>query len=57
MLFASYDKEEDNSDSTIFLGVGGFIVASCLLATVSLLIYKRLRKPTIESAELINEGV
>ena len=56
MLFSRQEKGEDKSDSTIFLGIGGFMVASCLLATICLLIYKRFRKPSIENIELINEG-
>ena len=49
MLFSRHEKGEDKSDSTIFLGIGGFIVASGLLATVCLLIYKRFRKPSTEN--------
>ena len=53
---ANYTKNEDENDSTIFIGIGGFIVSSCLLMAIALLIYKRSRKPVSGSKELINEG-
>ena len=49
-------KNEDENDSTVFVGIGGFIVSSCLLIAIALLIYKRSRKPVSGSKELINEG-
>ena len=53
---ANYTKNEDENDSTVFVGIGGFIVSSCLLMAIALLIYKRSRKPVSGSKELINEG-
>ena len=53
---ANYTENEDENDSTVFLGIGGFIVSSCLLMAIALLIYKRSRKPVSGSKELINEG-
>ena len=53
---ANYPKNEDENDSTVFVGIGGFIVSSCLLIAIALLIYKRSRKPVSGSKELINEG-
>ena len=53
---SNYNFDQDKSDSTVFLGIGGFIVASCLLIAAALLIYKRFRKPSAGSTELINEG-
>ena len=55
-LNSNYNFDQDKSDSTVFLGIGGFIVASCLLLAAALLIYKRFRKPSAGSTELINEG-
>ena len=53
---ANYTENEDENDSTVFVGIGGFIVSSCLLMAIALLIYKRSRKPVSGSKELINEG-
>ena len=53
---ANYTNNEDENDSTVFVGIGGFIVSSCLLMAIALLIYKRSRKPVSGSKELINEG-
>ena len=53
---ANNTNKEDENDSTVFVGIGGFIVSSCLLMAIAILIYKRSRKPVSGSKELINEG-
>ena len=53
---ANYTQDEDENDSTVFAGIGGFIVAACVLMAIALLIYQRSKKPVSGSKELINEG-